>query len=238
LAERVPIDASREGDPAPDYPEEVTTESYREIERLALWAAARGPRFYLIGGWAAWRWHRGLGSRDIDVIFPNQTILEAFLTEYYQRNGYVRVGGVLSPSYHKPVETPNGTVYIEIDAAQLDRGYPFHEDVEIDLPYRLLERYNQSWRVGSQEVLVPTPELLLLQKVKAHRDRSWDIEHTDVAPARTTYLRGKVAKDAYDIRRIAEHIDDWERVATIAGTHSCRRLIADTLRVLGVREGL
>jgi hypothetical protein len=135
-------------DTAPGFPEEVTTESYREIERLALWAAGRGPQFYLIGGWAAWRYHRGLGSRDIDVIFANQSILEAFLTEYYRTHGYIREGGPLNRSYHKPVRTAIGTIYSEIDAAQLDRGHPFHEDPAMDVPYRLLEKYHQPWTVG------------------------------------------------------------------------------------------
>lgn len=223
---------------ATDYAIEITQESYREIQRLALWAKARGPLFYLIGGWAAWRYHRGYGSRDIDVIFPNQTILEAFLTDYYQSNGYKRTGGLITPSYHKPVSTPNGTQYIEIDAAQLDNGFPFHENTSLDLPYRLLETNNQIWRVEDQEVLMPTPELLMLQKVKACRDRSWDLDHRDVDAARAAFLRSKIAKDAYDIRGLAPHVADWETVASIADKCSCRRLVAETLATLEVRDEL
>jgi hypothetical protein len=220
-----------------DYAPEVTQESYREIERLALWARARGPQFYLIGGWAAWRYHRGLGSRDIDVIFPNQSILEAFLTEYYLNNGYQRTGGILTGSYQKPVKTATGWTYIEIDAAQLDRGAPFHEDPALDLPYRLLEKHHQTWRVGNQEVRMPTPELLLLQKVKAHRDRSWDLEHSAIDPGRAAFLRSKVAKDAYDIRGIVPFIDDWAAVAGISSERSCRSLISETLTSLAVLGG-
>ncbi len=221
-----------------EYSEEITQESYREIERLAFWARAKGPVFYLIGGWAAWRYHRGLGSRDIDVIFPNQAILEAFLTEYYRTHGYVRTGGWLAPSYHKPVETAAGTRYIEIDAAQLDRGFPFHEDPGRDIPYRLLERHSQSWRVGNEEVRMPTPELLLLQKVKAYRDRSWDLEHAAPDPVRSAYLRSKVSKDAYDIRGLAPHVGDWPSVATLAENQGCLDLVADCLSVLGVSHPL
>jgi hypothetical protein len=85
---------------------------------------------------------------------------------------------------------------------------------------------------------MPTPELLLLQKVKAHRDRSWDLARTLVDPSRAAYLRGKVAKDVYDIRGIAGHVDDWDLVASIGDEHSCRHLIADTLRTLRVRDSL
>jgi hypothetical protein len=220
---------------SPEYREEVTTESYREIERLALWARGRGPRFYLIGGWAAWRYHQGLGSRDIDVIFTNQPILEAFLTEYYLKNGYEKAGGVFRPSYRKRVTTATEPVYIEIDAAELDAGHPFHEDEKLDLPYRLLENHCQSWRVGGEEVLMPTPELLLLQKVKAHRDRSWDLEHNAGDAGRSTYLRGKVRKDAYDIRGVASHVRDWGIVRSIADGRACRHMIEETLAALDVR---
>jgi hypothetical protein len=238
LAERIREPDAGAPQLAVDYGQEVTQESYREIERLALWAKARGPLFYLIGGWAAWRYHRGYGSRDIDVIFPNQQILDAFLNEYCRVNEYERTGGLLAPAYRKPVQTPTGTQYIEIDAAQLDKGPPFHENAEIDIPYRLLERYNQVWRVGSQDVLMPTPELLLLQKVKAYRDRSWDLEHTAADVRRLAILRSKVAKDAYDIQGIAPHIDHWELVAHIADERGCRQLIAETLLNLNVSAKL
>ncbi len=223
---------------ATEYDLEITQESYREIGRLALWAKAKGPQFFLIGGWAAWRYHRGYGSRDIDVIFPNQVILDAFLTEYYRSNGYELTGGLLAPSYRKPVETPKGIRYIEIDAAHLDGGFPFHEDTKLDLPYRLLERYHQVWRVEGQEVLLPTPELLLLQKVKAYRDRSWDLAHRDIDVGHATFLRSKIAKDAYDIRGLAPHVAEWPTVTSIATRSACRHLVADTLAALGIRDGL
>jgi hypothetical protein len=221
-----------------EYAAEITQESYREIERLALWARARGPLFYLIGGWAAWRYHQGLGSRDIDVIFLNQLILDAFLTEYCGSNDYERTGSRFAPSYRKAVQTATGTQYIEIDAAQIDRGLPFHENQVVDLPYRLLEKHNQIWKVGRQEVLLPQPELLLLQKVKAHRDRTWDLTYVAVDPVRAQFLRSKVAKDAYDIAGIAPQIGDWELVGSIADKYACRDLIADTLTRLNVPNSL
>lgn len=216
-----------------DYPNELTQASYREIEVLAMWARTKGPSFYLIGGWAAWRYHHGLGSRDIDVVFPNQSILDAFLTEFYLNNGYKRNGGLFDSGYQKQVMTDVGPAHIEIDAAQLDRGFPFHENPSVDLPYRLLEDFHQVWKVGQEEIMMPTPELLLLQKVKAHRDRSWDLQHAQDA-TRANHLRGKVAKDAYDIQGIAPHVEDWEKVRSIAHEYSCSHLVFDTLKDLGV----
>lgn len=95
------------------YAQELTTESYQELVRLALWAKAMGPEFCLIGGWAAWRYHAGLGSRDIDVIFPDWRMLDVFLRVYYEKNGYETHGGLLSKRYRKRVAVGKRTVFIE-----------------------------------------------------------------------------------------------------------------------------
>lgn len=217
-----------------DYQPEFTEESYREIERLALWSRARGPRLYLIGGWAAWRYHQGLGSRDIDVIFPSRSILEGFLPAYYRENGYERQPGLIEISYHKPVTTAAGTFYIELDAAPIDGSFPFHEDHALNIPYTLLQGNHQRWRVGSEDVLVPTPELLLLQKVKAFRDRSWDIRSLVLDPARSQYLRNKIAKDVYDIQNLVPYIKRWKVVEALANEHSCKELVREALERVGV----
>lgn len=221
-----------------EYSEEVTQESYREIERLAPWARARGPRFFLIGGWAAWHYHRGLGSRDIDIVLPHQWILERFLEEYYRENGYVADGGPFARSYRKPVQVGDRTEYIEIDAAQIDQGPPFKEDQQVKLPYTLLEDNCGAWTIGKEAVLVPTPELLLLQKVKAYRDRSWELSHRLLSPVESQFLRGKVRKDAYDIGLVGLHVTDWTKVAKLATRYSCKDRIAETLNALNVRESL
>lgn len=51
------------------------------------------------------------------------------------------------------------------------------------------------WDVGPATVRVPVPELLILQKVKAWRDRSWDLEHVAVSPLDVAHLRSKLWKD-------------------------------------------
>ena len=121
----------------PEYSNEVTQASLREIEVLALTAKHRGPVFYVIGGWAAWNCHHGLGSRDIDVVFPRREHLEVFLEEFYRKNGYEREGGLFEASWRKSVTMKGRTSFIEIDAAAIDQGRPFHEGHELLLPYSL-----------------------------------------------------------------------------------------------------
>jgi len=141
-------------------------------------------------------------------------------------------------AYRKSIRVGGNTIYIEIDAAQIDQGPPFKEDPKLVLPYTLLEEYHAVWKIGREEVLVPTPELLLLEKVKAHRDRSWELEHHLLSPSQSQFLRGKVRKDQYDIEGVSRQVTDWREVAAIADRCSCKPRIEETLRTLGVRVAL
>lgn len=238
MAERTTPDGDDSQQFGSDYDIEVTDVSQREIQRLALWARARGPQFYLIGGWAAWSYHRGVGSRDIDLIFPDERFMEAFLNRYYRENGYVWEGSLIEGAYRKPVATSKGTFYIEIDAAPMNKGLPFHENHSIDLPYGLLRDHHRNWSLGREEVMIATPDLLLLEKVKAMRDRTWDLEHMSPTPVRAQHLRSKIKKDAYDISMLSSILADWQVVAHIAETHACKGLVSESLRALGISNSL
>ncbi len=216
------------------YAEEVTSHSYKELQNLAMWAKHKGPMFYLIGGWAAWRYHGGLGSRDIDVIFPDRVILDNFLQLYYKANGYENHGGILSKQYRKPVEIGDQTFLIQIDAAGLDQGPPFKEDKDRNIPFTELEKHSLPWELETATVRIPRPELLFLQKVKAWRDRRWDLDHTAVDAVDVQYLQGKIWKDAYDIRNLEPRIEDWNVVWGITEKNACTNLIAQAIETLGI----
>lgn len=229
--------------PAPDeiagqYDEEVTSHSYEELETLAIWAKHKGPVFYLIGGWAAWHYHGGLGSRDIDVIFPDTQILDTFLQLYYKANGFEDHGGLLSKRYRKPVEIGDRTFLIQIDAAGLEEGPPFKEDEGRNIPYTELEAHSVTWDLGRATVRIPTPELLILQKVKAWRDRRWDLDHEAVDPTDVQYLQGKIWKDAYDIRGLKPVVDEWSVVWEITDKHDCTDLVQEAFATLEVEPGV
>lgn len=218
-----------------EYLEEVTTESYKELKTLALWAKSTGPEFCVIGGWAAWHYHQGLGSRDIDVIFRDWQILDMFLRTYYDKHGYEVYGGMLSKRRRKRIIVGSKTVFIEIDAASAADNVPFKEDRSRTIPYAEVIKHSVEWNVGPASVRVPVPELLLLQKTKAWRDRAWDLAHTAVDPIDVQHLRGKIWKDEYDIRVLANHVRDTARMWEIAERNKCRDLIEDAFRRIGVQ---
>jgi len=193
------------------YSEEFTKESFRELHRLAFWARSMGPAFYLIGGWAAWRFHQGLGSRDIDVVFMDRQIGDAFLGSYCVQNGYELHGNMLCKRFKKRVVVGDMTVYVEIDAAAMAERCQFKRDRNKRLPYSLMRNHSLAWDIRGESVLTPTSELLLLQKVKALSDRTWELEHEVLSPLDSAYIMSKIWKDRYDISSLAPLVGDWGR---------------------------
>ena len=220
---------------ASQYREEITSPSFTELRSLAFWAKMKGPEFYLIGGWAAWRLHGGLGSRDIDVVFPDEAILDMFLTQYYKVNGYEQYGGFASRRYRKRVIVRSEPVFVYIDAASFDDSPPFKGNADANLPFALLKEHSVVWDLGDATVRIPIPELLLLQKVKAFLDRNWDLDHLAIGPVDSAYLRSKIQKDTYDIHGIANVISDWELVRAIAETNGCWEIVETAFLRMGLR---
>lgn len=217
-----------------EYAEEITDKSYEELKNLAFWGKMRGPEFFVIGGWAAWKYHSGLGSRDIDVVFRDRWMLELFLGVYYKENGYEQYGGPFNVRYRKSIRTEEREVLVEIDAASISEGPPFKEDRGKNIPFTLLNDYSSVWDLGSAMVHVPTPELLILQKTKAHRDRTWDLNHSVISSIDAARLRSKILKDQYDIRKIAAAVKNWEAVWTIAENCRCDDFVRDTFSSLRI----
>lgn len=249
----MPDDAAAGAPPgfAAEYAREVTDLSYQELRVLALEAKAMGPEFYVIGGWAAWRHHQTLGSRDIDVIFPDVRLMDAFLRRYYDKRGFVNVGGFLAKKMRKRVTVAGrvpvdpgrrgqvasqrgGEVEIEIDAAGIDQGPPFKEDPRRNLPFRLLEKHHETWDLDGPRTRIPTKELLILQKIKAHRDRTHDLAR-EVDPLQSAWLRSKIWKDEHDIRGLAKTGLDWADARAIAQDNDCADLVDDTMQRLRLK---
>ena len=218
---------------ASDYAAEITEPSYLELQDLAMWSKHRGPYLYVIGGWACWHYHQGLGSRDIDVILHDAQSVTKFMYDYYKEHGFQTYGGLLSKRYRKPLKVGGNTVYIDIDAASFEDSQPFKEDQAKTLSYSLLADNHIQWDLGSASVFVPTPELLLLQKIKAYRDRSWDLRFKATNAVDVAWLRGKLWKDAYDIRRISGESISWNKLESFSGRQGLEEFVNETLDHVG-----
>ena len=135
---------------------------------------------------------------------------------------------------------------MEIDACSYERreAARFHEDKSKSLPYSLCDRkaLRTEVRVAKDAVCyVPNRELLTLFKVKARRDRSFDVRERGATmnPERLAWLQGKVVKDGSDIialldpkpRRALLHGSmDYAKLKDVATEFGVRGMVKETLR--------
>jgi hypothetical protein len=186
-------------------------DSYDELTSLLKWFSLFGPIPTIIGGWAVYFYNSYFGSIDIDIVGPSHQGRFMEIIERYERtHGYEYIAKDqlrLEVTSRKPV-IQNGRVigYMEIDACTFEDPKPgnFHEDPNKQLPYSLTAKKQHQKEVKLEEdaiCYIPSKPLLLLYKIKAARDRVYDLKTggTIMEPAKLERLRGKVTKDRADV---------------------------------------
>jgi hypothetical protein len=189
----------------------LAEDSYRELVSLLKWFSFFGPIPTIIGGWAVYFFNSYFGSIDIDIIGESQQGRFIDIIERYERtHGYEFTAKDplgLEIATKKPV-SKNGKIigYTQIDACTFEDPKPasFHEDPEKQLPYSLTAQKQHQREVKLEEdavCYIPSKPLLLLYKIKAARDRTYDLKTrgTIIEPAKVEELRGKVTKDRADL---------------------------------------
>ena len=73
----------------------------------------------IIGGWAVYLYYPTLGSRDIDVLFPNRVLKNDVVNNYLISHSY-QSEGLIEKEYFKEVETSKGKERIIIDACSIE----------------------------------------------------------------------------------------------------------------------
>jgi hypothetical protein len=193
--------------------EVLAEHSYGELLNVLEWFSNFGLIPVLVGGWAVFAYNSYFGSVDID--FVGWSMGGHFLDtiERYERvHGYeeVRLPGLgVEIAYRKPVAENNRVLgYIEIDVCtfEADTG-GFHEEAGKKLPYslcgdpELLQRAVFDEERTRAVAYVPRKSLLFLYKLKAFRDRSFDLRTKGAIMnvERREWLRTKVGKDGADL---------------------------------------
>jgi len=206
----------------------------------------------IVGGWAVYFYNPYYGSVDIDVVGPSHRGAFDEIIEGYERShGYEilqqdALGTEITAS--KPIYSKGGKRIgdMEIDACTYERtsASQFHEDGSKSLSYSLCEREGckKEVRIARDCVCyVPSKALLALFKVKARRDRSYDIrtKGATMNEARLAWLRGKVAKDGSDIIALLDPKDrgailkdvmDYTQISALASEFDLTDLVTDTLQ--------
>jgi len=185
--------------------------SYNELVSLLKWFSLFGSIPTIIGGWAVYFHNSYFGSIDIDIVGPSHQGRFIDLIERYERtHGYEFIAkdafGLEVTSRKPLIEKGKIMGYMEIDACTFEDPKPssFHEDPDKQLPYSLTtdKRYQREVKLEDDAVCyAPSKPLLLLYKIKAARDRAYDLKTkgTIMEPAKAESLRGKLTKDRADI---------------------------------------
>lgn len=193
------------------------------------------------------------GSVDIDVVGPSFRGSFYEVIERYERShGYAIIPNEpfgIEVVASKPLYRGKKKIgEMEIDACSYGQNSAslFHEDETKHLPYSLCGRedHRREAVIAKDRICyVPSRALLTLFKVKARRDRSFDISARGATmnPSRLEWLRAKVVKDGSDIiallddknRRGRELLNDqldFAQMKRIASAHEITDLVRETLQ--------
>lgn len=189
--------------------------SFDELLSLLDWFTRRGPIPTIIGGWAVYFYNSYLGSVDIDLVsYSMGGMFDQLLLDFERSQGYEEVKTDplgLGKSYRKPVMEEGRVVGdVEVDACTFESDpRVFHEDDSKELPYELCGRKNLLTRVDldyGRAAYIPVKPLLFLYKLKAFRDREYDLRTRGavLSASRREWLRSKWVKDGSDMIAILD----------------------------------
>ena len=184
----------------------------------------------LIGGWAVFYFNpTGLGSRDVDLLFPDRENKDRLVNRYLFTSGYERVPlSEFEERYARVVTTPKGKEHIYLDVATVQDSNRVHGR-DIELPWRLAFEHQIPAKIGRADFYVPKPEVLLLFKVKAALDREYDAKRS----YDPFFLQQKSWKDYYDVASLLMACElDTDLLARILEKHRFRPLFLRAMHAL------
>ncbi|MBI5159169.1 hypothetical protein HY992_03555 [Candidatus Micrarchaeota archaeon] len=173
------------------YDKAITNASLKELENFAKWMNEKvGHAPVIVGGWAAYAYVGGFGSKDIDVIFPSETAKAKVLADYFHREGYIeRRRDFFQSEFYKEANVKGRKVEIIIDAASGRRVIEV-TGTNARIPWAWAEKHGIKHKFGDAEVYIPEIELLIAYEMGAAVGRSNMLRSTIGEEA--TYLHSKV----------------------------------------------
>lgn len=200
------------------YYEELTTATYQELLRVGGWFNQMfGYHPLLVGGWAIYYYNpAGLGSRDVDLIFPDRKLKDRVVNQYLMTHGYERERrSEFEEEYVLLVRTSRGVERVYLDVATVQDPNRVH-GADVELPWKLAFDHQRLAKIGDAEFYVPSPEVLILLKVKAAVDREYDAAHVFDPFS----LQQKSWKDYYDVTSLLKACEfDTALIASLVKAH-------------------
>ncbi|MFA6330354.1 MAG: hypothetical protein WCX64_06805 [Candidatus Micrarchaeia archaeon] len=218
------------------YSDEITGETRNELAEFVKWFNRLfGHEPLIVGGWAAWAYHRGIGSKDIDVVFPGSAAMDRNLVAYYTARGFSqRKTEMFDYAFYKERKTKSGTsVEVMVDAVASNRNVTV-TGTDLIIPWGLAEKHKQKFEFSKDvEAYIVKPELLLFYKAGALIGRS----HLLRQATNKGHYQSKLWKDAKDVAGLVGNCEldavelqqfstqcnfkqaDWQYVLNVAQTY-------------------
>lgn len=180
------------------YEKKVTDASLEELKNFAKWMNEKiGHTPVIVGGWAAYAYVKGFGSKDIDVIFPSEAAKAKVLADYFYREGYIeRRRDFFQKEFYKEAEVKGKKIEIIIDAAS-GRWIIEVTGTKARIPWSWAEKHSVKHKLNGIEIYIPEVEILLVYKMGAALGRNNMLR--SAVGEEAVYLRSKLWKDVYDI---------------------------------------
>ncbi|KXA96199.1 hypothetical protein AKJ39_04935 [candidate division MSBL1 archaeon SCGC-AAA259J03] len=218
------------------YYKELTQVSFQELLNFASWMNEFFGHYpTIVGGWAVWCYTNGLGSRDIDVVFPDASSRNKALKHYFFYNDYEETGTFMEKTYVKRIETEKGVEEIIVDACTASDRRVI-EDLDVTLPWKWAVNHSQKQKLeGDNYVYIPIPGLLLTYKIGAALGR----RETLKTARETDYLQSKIWKDLYDVASLTKTFKDKiERIQKFLDKSGIDKHIEDFVEILEARDDI
>lgn len=181
------------------YPSELTEKSFKELADFVNFMKIKGHIPLIVGGWAVYAYTKGLGSRDIDVVFQNAHARELALEGFFASHGYeekkVAIFGI-TKQLVKKIQIGDHKEEISVDACTAGDIRSKNELGTI-VKWAWAVKDDKKISVDGLEFYVPSQELLVVYKILAAIGRSNELLR--IPEVRRIYLKSKIWKDYYDI---------------------------------------
>ncbi len=191
------------------YSNKITDPSLRELEEFVTWYNEKlGNYPVIVGGWAVYCYTKGMGSKDIDVVFLGDATKHKTLFDYFRAHGYSeRRRSFFDKEFVKLIKVETQEIEIIIDAVSANRVIIF-DGRKARLPWNWAVKYSVKNKIGNATIYIPTIELLLVYKLGAILGRNTNLKTgLDI-----NYYRSKLWKDVYDVLTLTQFEIDTKKV--------------------------
>lgn len=176
--------------------------SRSELFRFHAYVESYGIQATLVGGWAVFAHNPYLESIDIDIVVPNDRIphVEHILIEQCKWIP-TTTDMPIWKRFSKQIPDAGLHDHIIFDLLSTDLVNAFHEDNSKKVPFHICLQKNQFVKKSINDLVnisVPRKELLLLYKLKAYRDRIFDLHNREITEREKFRLTAKATKDLSD----------------------------------------